>query len=132
VESSVGHYLERLRHHVLKEIPSGPGVKAFFCFRPSTTIDAFHLVVFKGVIYLSSAGHGALTLMPFEPDALVWLDDNAHTTDVLLEAVPQNMLELIIGCCEDDDGSLEEVYHDSIDFFFAALQRFVQLRRKAA
>lgn len=116
----VHSYLQRLQDHSLKEIPSGPGILAYFGYRSSTTTDAFNFVVFKGVIYLSAPDHGALTLMPFAPDAMTWLARNAHNPDALLEAVPQNLVEIVTGEVEDEDGTLEVVHHDSIDFFLAA------------
>ena len=130
--NAIAHHLERLRHHGLKEIPTGREVQAYFCFRPSTTTDAFNLVVFKGVIYLSSPDHGALTFMPFAPDALVWLERNAHDPESLMDVIPQNMLELIAGEIEHEDGTIEVVHHDSIDFFIAALMRFHVLWRRAS
>jgi hypothetical protein len=122
-------YDQSLSLHTLKEIPTGPGVKAFFCFKPSTTTDAFNLVVFKGVIYLSSPDHGALTLMPFAPDALIWLQRNVHSEEALLEALPEN---LTFGLTDRLDISVEMYRHDSVEFFLAALRRFQALVRRAA
>lgn len=128
--NNIQYHVDRLRHHGLKRIHAGLEVHAFFCFRPSTTTDAFNLVVFKGVLYLSSPDHGALTFMPFEPDALEWLNDNAHDPEALLEAVPQNALEIVTGQREHEDGSVELVHDDSIDFFLAALVTVNRLLRR--
>lgn len=130
--NEIQEYLDRMHHHRLKEIPTGPEVQAYFCFRRGTTTDAFNFVVFQGVIYLSAPDHGALTLMPFEPDALLWLDRNAHNVEALLEAVPQNMLEIITGETEHEDGSIELSHDDSIDFFLAACILVSRLRRASA
>lgn len=125
-------YLDRLVDHSLKEIPSGPGIQAYFAYRSSTTTDAFNFLVFKGVIYLSAPDHGALTLMPFAPDALGWLSENAHNPDALLEAIPQNLVEIVTGEQENEDGSIEVTHHDSIDFFLAAAMFVNRMLRASA
>lgn len=130
--SQIHTYLARLSEHSLKEIPAGPSVRAYFAYRSSTTTDAFNFVIFKGVIYMSAPDHGALTLMPFAPDALEWLSRNAHNPDALIEALPQNLVEIVTGEQEDEDGSIEVLHHDSIDFFLAAAMFVNRALREAA
>jgi hypothetical protein len=122
-----------LNNHTLKEIVSGREVRSFFCFRPSSTTDAFNVVIFKGVIYLSSPDHGALTLMPFAPDALIWLENNAHDDDALVAAVPDN-LHRAVWQYEPDEEEYETIagLTDGAQFFLAALRRFLLLLRRDA
>lgn len=108
-----------LRGHTLKEIPNGPEVKAYFVYRPGTTANAYSVVLFMGVVYLSSADHGAITLMPFEPDPLRWLDTHAFRLDTLEEVVPENLGYLVE----------EAERHPSASFFLAGIARFIELLR---
>jgi hypothetical protein len=114
-------YDDVLSHHTLKEIATGREVMAYFVYKPTTTTDAFNLLVFKGVIYLSSPDHGAMTFMPFAPDALTWLERSVHDNETLIAAIPENL-----------SVSFGEVTEDSVDFFLAALRRFHALRRREA
>lgn len=108
-----------LRGHTIKEIPTGPEVRAYFVYRPGTTANAYSVVTFMGVAHLSSADHGAIAFMPFEPDVLRWLDSHAFRLDTLEEVVPENLSFLVEEEERDPSGS----------FFLAAVGRFVELMR---
>lgn len=108
-----------LRGHTLKEIPTGREVQAYFVYRPGTTANAYSVVLFMGVVYLSSADHGAITLMPFEPNAIRWLDTHAFRLDTLEEVVPENLGYLVE----------EAERHPSASFFLAGIARFIELMR---
>ena len=125
-------HTDDLSSHLLKVIPAGPGVHAFFCFRPTSTANAFNVLVYKGVIYLSSPDHGALTLMPFAPDALVWLERCVHDDEAIIEAIPENLIGSVLRETFEPDTEEWLEPSDSTAFFIAALRRFVALRRQSA